>query len=455
MKLKFFLTILFIVAIAAVTVALVQTAFFDNERHRLLDQQIENNASILLSSGLSTAQLEDFEEADLIISELFGGTPINQVIVIYNPAGRVIYRNKNASLLKLYLPGLKTWETLKVEGHLLRLFTLPFPAKKRTLQVGLVMNQSLDQWEVLRHRVWRNLAWIMALILVISFVLATVLLNPIKQLALYLKDLTLHFETDFNKSSPSLSATSRLKASRGKDEFSQLTRAIRDLLDKVRETLRQTTARSAQLAHELKTPLTIIKNQLEALRPEVQGKSKIRVEESLQEIDHLNNTITAFLEWSLTEASPGAPADIHAIKLNSFLDHLVKSLSTIHPNRIELTQDPQDKTVFARPSHLDQVFTNLIVNALKYSPLESTVQIKVAGESVSIRDHGKGIAQSVIEKLGTPFNIGPSGSHMSKGTGLGLAWVYTICLKYHWPLHITPSTQGTTITVTLEPHPGT
>ena len=99
------------------------------------------------------------------------------------------------------------------------------------------------------------------------------------------------------------------------------------------------------------------------------------------------------------------------------------------------------------PIHLDQLLTNLISNALKYSPSTEKVWVKVEGNLVSVEDRGQGIPQSVLEKLGQPFNF--QRQEGIKGSGLGLAWVNTICKKYGWTLRITRDSGTTRVQVSV------
>lgn len=445
MKVRFLITILLVVLVSVVSVSFVFSYFFNTERDQMINQQIETHASLLLSSGLSNAQLEDFEEAEGIITNVLGGSRINQVIVIYNRSGKVIYRNKNAALLKLEAPFLDTWTTLQIDNHTVKLLTVPFPAKKRVLQIGLVFNQTLDQWDVISQRVWVYIALILALTLVISVLLTTLLVRPFKKLAAYLKHLAQTFELDVtqNRKSPPMPFLKRAGKRQTLDEFSQLTYSIYDLIEKLKSVFRQTHARSAQLAHELKTPLTIMHNNLEELIQSAEPSQKTRIQECLYETDHLGKTIQSFLEWSVAENTPGAPEDIHAIHAAAFIERIVHSLERIHPDRLKF-KSAEEFTVFSKPEHLDQVVSNLIVNALKYSPTPSPVRVTLGRDSLTIEDQGPGLPTKVLDRIGTPFNFGNQQTNPTlRGSGLGLAWVRTLCNKYRWKLHFDSRPSGT------------
>jgi signal transduction histidine kinase len=90
------------------------------------------------------------------------------------------------------------------------------------------------------------------------------------------------------------------------------------------------------------------------------------------------------------------------------------------------------------------VVTNLLSNACKFSAPPLPVEVELSGRGFRIVDQGKGIPRDVLERLGQPFN---TGNEESSGTGLGLAWVQTICRRFHWKLNIQSSLQGTEISV--------
>ncbi|MNT94166.1 Sporulation kinase A [compost metagenome] len=86
-----------------------------------------------------------------------------------------------------------------------------------------------------------------------------------------------------------------------------------------------------------------------------------------------------------------------------------------------------------------------MVNALKYST--GTVRLSFTNQQVSITDEGSGIPQDVLDRVGSPFNKGPSTSLGETGSGLGLAWVKTIVDLYSWKMKIDSTSQGTRIEI--------
>jgi signal transduction histidine kinase len=106
-------------------------------------------------------------------------------------------------------------------------------------------------------------------------------------------------------------------------------------------------------------------------------------------------------------------------------------LEKIYGARIEVVGE-SDLTVFGRRDHVEQAISNLVDNALKYSPEGSAVKVAVGESSLEVSNAGTGLPESVVERLGMPFNLGPNAARRS--TGLGLAWVVTISKLYGWRL---------------------
>ena len=111
----------------------------------------------------------------------------------------------------------------------------------------------------------------------------------------------------------------------------------------------------------------------------------------------------------------------------------------------------EEASILASPLHLEQLISNIIVNALSYSATANPVLIDIQKDSILISDSGNGIPKDVLERLGEPFNRGVSGKTNIKGHGLGLAWVNSVCRLYSWSLVINSKEMGTDIVIKFPP----
>lgn len=412
----------------------------------LIDGQIESYASLLAHSDLVTRDFAELDEAEEQIQEILGGYHLGLVLMIKNNKGNVLYKNLNAKKLDLDPTTKFEWQFTEHGDNLVRLFTKKIPDMGRTLQIGTVVNQqNLTTLFYTRN----HLVYFIILVFVsafLSWILSTKLFSPLKRLAEDLNVITNQLSpSNFNSETWDTSfKKSKLLFPFKNDEFATLIHSVQDLLTQIRLAFQMNKNHSARLAHEVNTPLSLIKNRLKELEstqsPEVVSKIN-------KDIDRLADFVHRYLEYSESLNTPQAKTDIFAIKLNTFSEHLEQTLKPISANRIQIEGESQH-TVFANHHDLEHLVQNLITNALKYSPEDRNIILNFKENKITVSDHGEGIPQSVLDKMGAPFNFGTN-SRSHKGTGLGLAWVHAIAKKYDWKLDIKTSPSGTDITIQL------
>lgn len=107
------------------------------------------------------------------------------------------------------------------------------------------------------------------------------------------------------------------------------------------------------------------------------------------------------------------------------------------PVSIDYKTEPEDLTVFADRTHFSNILSNLIDNAVKYSPEKAVIHIRcreteVNGKvEISVTDEGIGIAQEKQKHIFDKFYRVPTGNlHNVKGYGLGLYYVKTMIEKH-------------------------
>ena len=196
------------------------------------------------------------------------------------------------------------------------------------------------------------------------------------------------------------------------------------------------------MAHELKTPLTILNREIEDLAVKHKFDSKESAEVNVS-LNRISNTITNFLNWA-DVASTGTPTNLHVYRIQSVLPELSLGWRKLFNDRLIIETDV-DFQVMSNPFHLSQLIDNLVVNALKYS--SGTVRLSFKTQMISIADEGHGIPQDVLDRVGSPFNKGPSTSTNETGSGLGLAWVKTIADLYSWKMRIESTPAGTKVEI--------
>jgi signal transduction histidine kinase len=183
-------------------------------------------------------------------------------------------------------------------------------------------------------------------------------------------------------------------------------------------------------SHELRTPMTSIKGSLGLLTSGVMGEINPQAMRLLQiaevETDRLIRMTNDFLDLAKIEAQK-LPLTREWISWKALsLKSLEGLLGLAHQAQVTLVCDPCDNLdVYADEDRLQQVLTNLVSNAIKFSPSRSEVHLRtrVDGETlfVEVEDQGRGIASQdqalIFQKFRQASN---SENPLVKGTGLGL-----------------------------------
>ncbi|MCO6453646.1 MAG: GAF domain-containing protein [Caldilineales bacterium] len=188
------------------------------------------------------------------------------------------------------------------------------------------------------------------------------------------------------------------------------------------------------VSHELKTPLHSIKGFVDIILmgrtgPVTDIQSDF-LETVKQQTDHLQRMIDDLLEFSRLESGRVAlrlqPTDIPVV-IEAVVDKLTPLAETAEV--ILINQTPDDMpTISADPWRLEQVVTNLVDNAIKFTPIRGTVTIVAADRAdeieVRVQDTGIGIPAAEVERVFDRFyQVDGGANRLYKGTGLGL----TIC----------------------------
>ncbi len=187
-------------------------------------------------------------------------------------------------------------------------------------------------------------------------------------------------------------------------------------------------------SHELKTPITTIRGQAQlALRrlkkhtatsPELDG-----LKDAFVKVDEQTSRLTQLLNELLDLTSLRSGKQVltpKACNLNEICSGVVEEQRLHSERTIELDLPSEPILLQADAARLGQVVTNLVSNALKYSPPESAVKVKVEGKDelvhFEVQDAGQGISPEQQENIFQPFyRTSDARASTIGGTGLGLA----------------------------------
>lgn len=199
----------------------------------------------------------------------------------------------------------------------------------------------------------------------------------------------------------------------------------------------------ANVSHELRTPLTVLKGYLETLKDMDDGESTLltnsvqQMQGQTERMEHLVDDLLLLTRLE-TQKKQSRCVDVPAL-LTKICNEGASLKNSV--GRIELTLDT-DAKLHGVEEDLRSAFTNLLVNALKYSPDEASVQVRWYQSPDSLRldvvDQGEGIAPADIPRVTERFyRVDVKRSRKLSGTGLGLAIVKHVLHNHEAKLEIT------------------
>lgn len=200
----------------------------------------------------------------------------------------------------------------------------------------------------------------------------------------------------------------------------------------------------ANVSHELRTPLTVIKGYLETLldNPDLPSSTQRALEQMSQQSMRMDALINDLLLLNRLETG-GRTKSVDVIPIDSLLKqvkHDAEALSADKQHTIVLESDVDLKLV-GSVAELQSAFSNLVFNAVKYTPANKKITIRSwrddQGAHMSVIDEGIGIEPQHIPRLTERFYRADS-SHNSQtgGTGLGLAIVKHVLMRHDAELEI-------------------
>lgn len=216
----------------------------------------------------------------------------------------------------------------------------------------------------------------------------------------------------------------------------------------------------ANVSHELRTPLTVIMGFIETMQDSFENQELKEWEYPLnlmaQQASRMQNIVNDLLLLSRLESE--VPRNLRkAVDIPSILMNLTQdaqALSGDQAHHIDSFVD-QNLKIYGQPDELTSAFSNLIFNAVRYTPAGGKITIRWYRDEFaiyfSVEDTGEGIAAQHIPRLTERFyrvDVGRSRNH--GGTGLGLAIVKHVLQRHHAKLHILSQlSKGSTFTCTF------
>lgn len=214
---------------------------------------------------------------------------------------------------------------------------------------------------------------------------------------------------------------------RGPHEVRSLAQAFNSMATRLQVNDEQRRAMLADVSHELRTPLTVIQGNIEAILDGVYPADETRLKSVLEETHILSRLVDDLRTLSLAE-SGSLLLKREATELTTLIRETVsafQSQADAGEVKMELLLSDKPLSLEIDPERIRQVLTNLISNALRYSPRGSSVRVNLAQSDasaerrvmISVEDSGPGIASEDLPHVFDRFYK----SSDSRGMGLGLS----------------------------------
>ena len=210
------------------------------------------------------------------------------------------------------------------------------------------------------------------------------------------------------------------------------------------------------IAHELRTPLSVIKTNTEValLDGNVNAELKMTLASNVEELDRISEIINNLLSLSALvkpERIEFANVDLSAVATDAVQKYSQLAKSGNH--QVTLRKSP-DAQVWGNATALTQIVGNLIKNALSYTPRGGHIRVTVEPApnnqvELLVQDSGIGIARKDLFRIFEPFyRADPSRTKSSGGSGLGLAIVSELIKMHQGKITIRSAVgRGTTVAV--------
>jgi two-component system sensor histidine kinase BaeS len=217
----------------------------------------------------------------------------------------------------------------------------------------------------------------------------------------------------------------------GHGEFDRLAESFNHMIAELQRADQQRRNLTADVAHELRTPLHIIQGNLEGILDDVYEPTAEHISATLDETRLLARLVDDLRTLSLAEAGQlplvWEPVDVTELLADVGTSFSGQAEAAGIDLQVEADGDPSTMTIIADVGRLDQVLSNLMANALRHTPAGGTIALHAepadGGVRITVSDTGEGVPPEDLPYIFDRFWRGDrSRSHTSgAGSGLGLA----------------------------------
>jgi heavy metal sensor kinase len=449
-SLRFKLTLWYVLILAVLLVFFSSFLYFtlSNILYRSVDNKLQSLAGLIASESASPLSKFGFADIDQTLEASMNLKPIGKFIQVLDESGNIGQKSENLKNVQLPISlntlrnaskGQITFETSRsFRNTPLRIVTLPVVEDNHITRIIQVASSLEDVEDALNSLFTILIITVPSTLMLASLggqFLANKALRPVDQITQTARLIT------------SQNLNQRIKPLKVEDEISRLIETFNDMIFRLDKSFHQIKQFSSDASHELKTPLTILKGEVEvALR---RGRTSPEYEQilrsNLEEINRMSNIVDSLLLLSRTDIEE-VPLNREDINLTEILNNVVVQVDILAQAKqiqIQTSNSNGDIHVPGDGLRIRELLLNLIDNGIKYTPAGGSVTVRLekvfermpAGKNpdgledkpigfvkMIVSDTGIGIEKKDQEKIFDRFyRVDKARSREQGGSGLGLS----------------------------------
>ncbi|MEE9614202.1 MAG: ATP-binding protein [Thermodesulfobacteriota bacterium] len=397
---------------------------------------------------------------DIILDRFFGVRIAGKHIQVFDPEGKVVARSSNLEGITLPLSreayegardGRATYEDVKIPGvYPIRTITRPIVLKNMGIVAVVQVGSSMEGMQVIFH----YMLYFFGLGIVVSVVVASWVggflakkaLKPVEDITTMARRIGVE------------NLNERLEIEVPHDEIGRLAETLNDMIARLERSFDQIKQFTADASHELKTPLTVLKGEVEVALRSGGSTEELRqtLVSNLEEIDRMSHIVKNLLLLARADVEVGGAPPMEA-KLDNVLGESFEHFRRLALDKgveLEITKN-DSSTVMGDSVRLSQLIYNLIDNAVKYTPSGGRVALSLTSEDgsalLTVSDTGVGIDGEDLPYIFDRFyRVDKARTGGAGSFGLGLSICREIVASYGGEIDVSSEPgKGTVFTVRL------
>lgn len=420
----------------------------DHYLERSLRESLDRRARQIGESLL--AQIEQTGDAFVVaeINARYAPESYDRFIRVTRSSGKVLYasgRTKDSSFDPTHLPILKPdinrnfarKETLPNDTEILVATTVFKQREKFFIEVGGPLRPIKTILGQMLFGLALGLPAVVAVAVGGGYLLVGRALAPVIKIAESAERITLH------------NLSERLPLTPTGDELEQLSRALNHMIARLHEAFEQNRRFLADASHELRTPITALRGELESVVEQARTAPELcdRIGSALEEVDRLAKIVERLFAISRLDAGE-AQGEWVRFDLAHLAATTAEQMCLLAEDKGVSVKCESAQAVFVQGdrARLKQVVVNLLDNAIKYTPQGGSVTLRVGmindSALLQVEDNGIGIPAGALPHVFERFfRVDKARSREMGGAGLGLAIVKSICVAHGGQVDV-QSTEG-------------